>query len=50
MNRFAFIMAGIFIIFLASSAVFYTFQKCGMKTLILGNGALTAAATGMCDK
>jgi hypothetical protein len=30
-------------------ALSYTWSKCGAKTLILGNGGLTAAATGMCD-
>jgi hypothetical protein len=28
----------------------FTWSKCGPKTLILGNGGLAAAATGMCDK
>jgi shikimate 5-dehydrogenase len=28
----------------------FTWSKCGAKTLILGNGGLAAAATGMCDK
>ena len=35
---------------LALSASAYTFSKCGAKTFILGNGALAAAATGMCDQ
>ena len=30
-------------------AVGFTWSKCGAKTLILGNGGLAAAATGMCD-
>ncbi len=28
----------------------FTWSKCGSKTLILGNGGFTAAATGMCDE
>lgn len=39
----------LFVALLGLSAVFYTFQRCGMKALILGNGALVAAATGMCE-
>ena len=31
-------------------SVGYTWSKCGAKTLMLGNGGLTAAATGMCDQ
>jgi hypothetical protein len=27
----------------------YTFNKCGAKTFLLGNGGLYAAASGMCD-
>jgi len=27
----------------------FTFQKCGAKTLLLGNGAAPAAFMGMCD-
>lgn len=27
----------------------FTFSKCGMKALFLGNGGLYAAASGMCD-
>lgn len=31
------------------SALTYTWSKCGAKTLLLGDRALIAAATGMCD-
>ena len=34
---------------LGLAATSFTFSKCGAKTFILGNGALAAAATGMCD-
>jgi hypothetical protein len=34
---------------LGLAAISFTFSKCGAKTFILGNGALAAAATGMCD-
>jgi hypothetical protein len=30
--------------------LFYTLNKCGAKALLLGNGALYAAASGMCDE
>jgi hypothetical protein len=33
------------------SALAYSVNKCGIsKTFLLGNGALYAAANGMCDK
>jgi hypothetical protein len=31
------------------AAFVYTFNKCGAKTFLLGNGGLYAAASGMCD-
>ena len=31
------------------SALGYAWSKCGWKTLILGNGGMATAATGMCD-
>ena len=34
---------------LGIAALSFTWSKCGAKTLILGNGGLAAAATGMCD-
>jgi hypothetical protein len=34
---------------IAVMAFSYTWSKCGAKTLILGNGGLVAAATGLCD-
>jgi hypothetical protein len=34
---------------LGIAALVFTFEKCGAKTFILGNGGLAAAATGMCD-
>jgi hypothetical protein len=34
---------------LGLAALSFTRSKCGSKTLILGNGGLAAAATGMCD-
>lgn len=34
---------------LGLAALSFTWSKCGAKTLFLGNGGLTAAATGMCD-
>ena len=34
---------------LGLGALSYTWSKCGTRTLILGNGAMAAAVTGMCD-
>lgn len=34
---------------LAIGMAVFTFQKCGAKALLLGNGAAAAAAMGMCD-
>ena len=34
---------------LSAGLAVYTFQKCGAKTLLLGNGASAAAFMGMCD-
>lgn len=35
---------------LGLSVLSYTWGKCGAKSLLLGNGGLTAAVTGMCDQ
>lgn len=34
---------------LGTAFLTYTFKECGVKTFLLGNGAVYAAATGMCD-
>jgi len=34
---------------IAISAIVYTFQQCGARTFLLGNGGFFAAMTGMCD-
>lgn len=31
-------------------SISYAFSKCGMNALLLGGGAVYAAATGMCDE
>lgn len=38
----------LFVIGIAS--ISYAFSKCGMKAMLLGGGAVYAAATGMCDE
>jgi len=38
----------IFLILGIATAAF-TFEKCGAKALLLGNGGFAAAAMGMCD-
>lgn len=43
------VLVVLFFVIAISSAVF-TFQKCGAKALLLGNGATTAALLGMCDE
>jgi hypothetical protein len=43
------VMLMVIALVLGLAAISFTFSKCGAKTLILGNGALAAAATGMCD-
>lgn len=50
MNRFSVVMLIVFVALLWLSAVFYTFQKCGWKTFLLGNGAGAAAVMDMCDE
>lgn len=32
------------------AAATFAFQKCGLKALLLGNGAVSAAMMGMCDE
>ena len=49
MPRWIFGMWMVICLVLGLSALSYTWSKCGAKTLILGNGGLAAAATGMCD-
>jgi len=34
---------------LGMSVLMYTWDKCGAKALVLGNGAGAAAVLGMCD-
>jgi hypothetical protein len=50
MSRFAFTMMAVFVTFLVISAGAYTFSKCGWKALFLGQGAVFAAMSGMCDE
>ena len=50
MPRWIFVMWVVFALTLSIGAFGYTWSKCGAKTLMLGNGSMTAAATGMCDK
>lgn len=50
MNRFALFMMIGFVAILGLSVTVVTFQKCGWKTLLLGNGAGAAAMMGMCDE
>lgn len=41
-------LVGAFVFFAIVMAAF-TFQKCGVKALFLGNGATYAAMSGMCE-
>jgi len=50
MNRFALIMLIGFFAALLLSVIVFTFSKCGTKAFFLGNGAINAAVTGMCDE
>jgi hypothetical protein len=50
MNRFAFAITAVFVTLIGVSITVVTFQKCGWKTFLLGNGASMAAMTGMCDE
>jgi hypothetical protein len=50
MNRFAFFMMTGVIALIGLTVMITTFQKCGWKALLLGNGAVYAAMTGMCDE
>lgn len=43
------VMLMVIFLVIGLGGVAFTFSKCGAKTLILGNGGLAAAATGMCD-
>lgn len=43
------IVAAIFMLFSVFATV-RTFQECGTKTFLLGNGAFYAAVTGMCKQ
>jgi hypothetical protein len=49
MPRWIFVMWMVICLVLGMAALSYTWSKCGARTLILGNGGLVAAATGMCD-
>jgi hypothetical protein len=49
MPKWIFAMWMIFALLLGIAVLSFTWSKCGAKTLILGNGGLAAAATGMCD-
>lgn len=42
------IIAVVWLIIAIASFIF-TWDKCGTRTLILGNGGFAAAATGMCN-
>jgi hypothetical protein len=50
MNRFALVMMAGFVALLGLSAAVYSFQKCGAKAFLFGNGALYAAASGACEE
>lgn len=50
MNRFAFAMLVGFVALIGLTVTVTTFQKCGWKSLLLGNGAGAAAMVGMCDE
>lgn len=50
MNRFAFTMVLVVVVVLGLSATVFSFYKCGWHALLLGNRAVWAAATGMCDE
>ena len=50
MNRFALAMLVGFVSLIGLSVTVVTFQKCGWKTVLLGNGAGAAAMMGMCDE
>jgi hypothetical protein len=43
------VMLSVLFLIIGIGAVGFTWKECGAKTLILGNGGLAAAATGMCD-
>jgi hypothetical protein len=49
MPRWIIVMWFVICFVLGIAALSYTWKECGAKTLILGNGGLAAAATGMCD-
>ena len=49
MPRWIFVMWMVLALLLGIAALSYTWSKCGARTLILGNGGLAAAVTGMCD-
>lgn len=49
MNRFAMTVLVLVFLFMAMTSITYTFQKCGWKAFMFGNGAGMAAITGMCD-
>lgn len=44
------VVVAVMIFSIGIGAVGFTWSKCGAKTLMLGNGGLVAAATGMCDR
>jgi hypothetical protein len=50
MNRFALSAMIGFVVLIVLSVTVVTFQKCGWKTFLLGNGAGAAALMGMCDE
>lgn len=43
------VMLSVLFLIIGIGAVGFTWSKCGARTLVLGNGGLAAAATGMCD-
>jgi hypothetical protein len=46
-----FIVWTVIIVIIGSVTLTYTIQKCGfVQTMLLGNGAVYAAYSGMCDK
>jgi hypothetical protein len=50
MNQFGFLILILIFVAIGTSTVFYSFSKCGVKALLLGDKAFIAAVTGMCDE
>lgn len=50
MQRFIFIGLVAIAVFFGVASAGYVFKECGWRALLLGNGAMYAAYTGMCDQ